>query len=79
MAQDFEVTVRLRLTVNDPQALLAAAGDVVPEPLRDDQLVAIQVALQSLVDPPDVEQLPGVSWRSSPGWRSQVQAEALQD
>lgn len=79
MAQDFEVTVRLRLTVNDPKALLAAAGDVVPEPLRDDHLVAMQVALQSLVVPPDVEQLPGVSRRSGPGWQSQVHAEALRD
>ena len=79
MAQDFEVTVRLRLTVEDPAALLAAAGDAVPDALREDQLVALQSALQSLVVPPHVEQLPGVSRRSGPGWHAEVRAEPLQD
>jgi hypothetical protein len=78
MAQDFEVTVRLRLTVEDSAALLAAAGDEVPDALRDDALVAMQVALQSLVQPPAVEQLPGVSRWSGSGWHAQVSAVPLQ-
>lgn len=78
MAHEFEVTVRLRLTVDGSGALVAAAGADVPEALREDRLVAMQVALQSLVQPPDVEQLPGVKW-SGAGWNAQVTAEPLQE
>lgn len=78
MGQDFEVTVRLRVTVEDPAALLAAAGDEVPAALRSDELVAIQAALQAVVRPPDVEQVPGIrGWRGL-GWHAQVSAEPLQ-
>lgn len=78
MTQAFEVTVRLRLTVEDPQALLAAAGDGVPAALRADELVAVQAALQALVLPPDLEQVPGVRSWTGPGWHAQVSAEPFQ-
>lgn len=78
MVQEFEVTVRLRLTVQDSEALVAAAGGEVPDALRDDQHVAMQVALQALVRRFDVELLPGVKW-SSGGWHAQVRAEPLQE
>lgn len=77
MAQEFEVTVRLRVSVEDSEALLAAAGADVLDALREDQLVAMQVALQALVRPPDVAQVPGVKW-SGDGWHAQVHAEPLQ-
>lgn len=78
MTQDFEVTVRLRLTVEDPQALLAAAGDGVPPALRADELVAVQAALQAVVVPPDLTQVPGVRSGTGPGWHAQVSAEPFQ-
>ena len=78
MGQDFEVTVRLRLTVDDPVALASAAGSEVPEALQGDALVAMQVALQSLVQPPAVEEIPGVSRWSGSGWHAQVSAVPLQ-
>lgn len=77
MPEDYEVTVRVRLTVEDAEALLAAAGEDAPPELRHDRSVSVQSALEALVDPPDVERLPGVRRWSGEGWQAQVSAESL--
>ena len=64
MSDDFEVTIRVRLTVHDPGLLIAAARDGVPAILSKEPLMAVQAALQALVRLPDVDDLPGVHvWR----------------
>jgi hypothetical protein len=55
MSFDFEVTWRLRLTVDDPDAPLRGAGDAVPVALGGDPDVALQMALQAVVPAPAVD------------------------
>ena len=64
MSDDFEVAIRVRLTVHDPDLLIAAAGEGVPAVLSREPLMAMQSALQALVPLPGVDDLPGVRvWR----------------
>ncbi len=76
MSQNFEVTIRLRVTVEDQERLLQAAGEAVPEALCDDP-VALQIALQAVVRPPDVDGLPGATRWTGLGWQTSVSAEPL--
>lgn len=77
MSGDYEVTVTLRVTVDDDQALLDAAGGAVPAVARADASLAAQLALQSLIAPPDVTDLPGVRQWTGLGWYSSVEARPV--
>lgn len=79
MSQDFEVTLRVRLTVEDAATVLAAAGRAVPEDMRSDPDAALRMALQAIVRPPDVAALPGIRTWSGLGWVAQVGAEPLRE
>lgn len=77
MCGDYEVTVTLRVTVDDDQALLDAAGEAVPAAARADAALAAHLALQSLIAPPDVTDLPGVRQWTGLGWHYSVEAQPV--
>ena len=84
MSDDFEVTIRVRLTVHNPDLLIAAAGEGAPALVSGEPLMATQSALQALVRLPVVDDLPGVRvWRglgpsasvSAQPWNANVHPE----
>jgi hypothetical protein len=77
MSSDYEVTVTLRVTVEDAHALLAAAGEAVPDAARADRALAQGLALQALIAPPSAADVPGVRRWSGAGWHSSVEARPL--
>ena len=65
------VTIRLRVDVHDSSALLAAAGAGVH---RDfDYPTNVQAALQEVLFPPDLRDVPGVR-PAAVGWVASVEA-----
>jgi hypothetical protein len=74
VADDYKVTVTMRVSVEDRTALLAAAGDAVPAAAREDEDLAVQIALQELVPIAVLTRLPGARLWQGNGWHAQVSA-----
>jgi hypothetical protein len=61
---DFLVTIKLRVRVTDPEILLAAARERDPallEQLHDEPELALSLAIQEAVSPPDVRRISGLT------------------
>ena len=72
------VTIRLRVRVTDPEMLFAtarASGSRVVEVQERDPELALTLAVQDAVLPPDVEMVPGLSRRDIPPPWASVTAE----
>ncbi len=74
MADDYKVTVAMRVTVEDRAALLAAAGDAVPAAAREDEDLAVELALQAVVPVTVLTSMPGTRPWQGEGWHAQVSA-----
>ena len=75
--EDFLVTIKLRVRVTDPESVLAAArrrDATLLDQLVDEPALALSVAIQDAVPPPNLRSITGLSLPGDATWAS-VKAE----